>query len=79
MLWAPRAYQGALCEREAGSTAWLGTVAALWQEAANWDAGIGKGEAQILSGQDWSSQRRLSKQTLFLISMSQAIIVSCVS
>lgn len=53
-----------------------GTAAALQQEAADWDAGIGKEEAQILSGQRWSSQRRLSKQTLFLISMSQAIIVS---
>lgn len=57
----------------------LSTPAALRQEATDWDAEIVKREAQILSGWDQSPQRRLSKQTPYLISMSQAIIVSCVN
>lgn len=36
------------------------------------------GEAQILSGWDWPPQRSLSKQTPSVMSMSQAITVSCV-
>lgn len=59
--------------------AMLCALAAPRQETANRDVEIWRGEAQILSGQDQSPQRKLSKQTPSLMSMSQAIIISCVT